>query len=60
MVVNFRTRGISRGTHKLARTPTLIKKKKKKKKMASLKIIIVKVAEYRLNESFIKVKEDVK
>jgi hypothetical protein len=28
MVVNFRAREISRGTHKLARTPTLIKKKK--------------------------------
>jgi hypothetical protein len=55
MVVNFRTHGISRDPHKLARTPTLIKKKK-----ASLKIIIVKVAEYRLNERFIKVKEDVK
>jgi hypothetical protein len=27
MIVNFRARGISRGTHKLARTPTLIKKK---------------------------------
>ena len=29
MVVNFRTRGISRGTRKLTRTPTLTKKKKK-------------------------------
>jgi len=29
MIVNFRTRGISRGAHKLARTPTLIKKTKK-------------------------------
>jgi hypothetical protein len=29
MVVNFRARGISRGTRKLARTPTLNKKKKK-------------------------------
>jgi hypothetical protein len=29
MIVNFRNRGISRGAHKLARTPTLIKKKKK-------------------------------
>ena len=28
MVINFRTRGISRGTRKLARTSTLIKKKK--------------------------------
>jgi len=28
MVVNFRARGISRGTRKLARTPTIIKKKK--------------------------------
>jgi hypothetical protein len=27
MVVNFRTRGINRGTRKLARTPMLIKKK---------------------------------
>jgi hypothetical protein len=26
MVVNFRTRGISQGTHKLTRTPTLKKK----------------------------------
>jgi len=30
MVVNFRTRGISRGARKLAQTPTLIKKKEKK------------------------------
>ena len=30
MVVNFRARGISRGTRKLARTPTLNLKKKKK------------------------------
>jgi hypothetical protein len=29
IVVNFRARGISRGTHKLARTPTLNKNKKK-------------------------------
>lgn len=29
MVVNFRVREISQGAHKLARTPTLIKKKKK-------------------------------
>ena len=28
IVVNFRTRGISRGTHKLTQTPTLNKKKK--------------------------------
>jgi hypothetical protein len=28
MIVNFRARGISRDTRKLARTPTLIKKKK--------------------------------
>jgi hypothetical protein len=28
MVVNFRARGISRGTRKLVRTPTLNKKKK--------------------------------
>jgi len=28
MIVNFRVRGISRGIHKLTRTPTLIKKKK--------------------------------
>jgi len=27
MVVNFRTREISRGAHKLVQTPTLIKKK---------------------------------
>jgi len=26
MIVNFRTRGINRGTHKLTRTSTLIKK----------------------------------
>jgi hypothetical protein len=32
MVVNFRTRGFSRGARKLARTPTIIKKKKKKKR----------------------------
>jgi len=31
MVVNFRPRGISQGTYKLARTPTFTKKKKKKK-----------------------------
>jgi hypothetical protein len=30
MVVNFRTRGISRGKCKLTQTPTLIKKTKKK------------------------------
>jgi predicted RNA-binding protein with PUA-like domain len=29
MIVNFRTRGISRGTHKLTRTSTLIIIKKK-------------------------------
>jgi hypothetical protein len=28
MVINFRTRGISRGARKLTRTPTLIQKKK--------------------------------
>jgi hypothetical protein len=28
MVVNFKARGISQGTRKLIRTPTLIKKKK--------------------------------
>jgi len=32
MVVNFRVRGISRDTHKLVRTPTLIKNKKIKNK----------------------------
>jgi hypothetical protein len=34
MVVNFRTRGISRGVHKLARTSTLIKEKKEEKVIA--------------------------
>ena len=29
MVINFKTRGISRGARKLARTPTIIKKKKR-------------------------------
>jgi hypothetical protein len=29
MIVNFRTRGISRGTYKITRTFTLIKKKSK-------------------------------
>jgi len=29
MIVNLRTREINRGVHKLAQTPTLIKKKKK-------------------------------
>jgi hypothetical protein len=38
MVVNFRTRGISRGVRKLAQTLTLIKKKKKKKKERNPKI----------------------
>ena len=38
MVVNFRARGISRGAHKLAWTPTLNKKTKKKKKCVSLDI----------------------
>ena len=32
MVVNFKASGISRGTRKLARTPTLIKKKKKEER----------------------------
>ena len=32
MIVNFKTREISRGTRKLAQTHTLIKKKKKEKK----------------------------
>jgi len=30
MIVNFRNRGISRGAHKLAWTPILIKKNQKK------------------------------
>jgi hypothetical protein len=36
MVVNFRARGISRGAHKLAWTPTLNKKTKKKKNVCLL------------------------
>ena len=36
MVVNFRARGISWGTRKLAQTSTLIKKKKEKKKESDL------------------------
>jgi hypothetical protein len=32
MVINFKSRGISRGVRKLARTPILIKKTKEKKR----------------------------
>jgi hypothetical protein len=39
MVVNFRPRGISQGTYKLARTPTVTKKKKKKKKERKKEIL---------------------
>jgi hypothetical protein len=37
MVVNFRTREINRGTHKLARTPTLYIYKKKADVIAEVK-----------------------
>jgi hypothetical protein len=39
MVVNFRAREISRGTRKLARTPTLNKKKKKTSKKVSIVVV---------------------
>ena len=42
MVVNFRTRGISRGARKLARTPTLIKKKKKKERRTKRQVWMLK------------------
>jgi hypothetical protein len=37
MVVNFKTRGINRGTHKLTRTPILIKKISKIDRKKTLK-----------------------
>ena len=37
MVVNFKASGISRGTRKLARTPTLIKKIKRGKSSSNVK-----------------------
>jgi hypothetical protein len=40
MVVNFRAREISKGTRKLARTPTLIKKKVIHIKIRILKILL--------------------
>ena len=41
MIVNFRTRVISRGAHKLARTPMLNKKTKKKKITKNLNGIFI-------------------
>ena len=41
MVVNFRIRGISRGTRKLTRTATLIKKKRREKVKKRKKFVLV-------------------
>jgi TATA-binding protein-associated factor Taf7 len=40
MVINFRARGISRGAHKLARTPTLIEAKKSWDKKNTLVVYV--------------------
>jgi hypothetical protein len=41
MVVNFRIRGISRGTRKLTQTPTLIKKKEETVKKRKKFVLVV-------------------